>query len=138
MKDSNLVTPTKKSTTSLSSLVLNTSEYTTSKKDKQLSSVLYLKNFSCPIQDVSKELEYLADVLFGNDIQNRKLYSARRSLRVTISECSKILAPIPSTEYIHKTKERDRRDEPAKVVNCRKTLPLRLIESNWRCVQTIN
>ena len=84
VKDTNLVTPTEKLPTSLASLVPNISKYTTSKKDKQLSSVLYLKNLSCRIQDVSKKLESLSDILFGDDIQNQKLYSARRLLRVTI------------------------------------------------------
>ena len=61
--NNNVVTPIVKWYNPIYSHESNIPNLTKFKKDKQLSSVLFLKNLSCWLVDVSKELVSIADLL---------------------------------------------------------------------------
>ena len=92
-----------------------------SQKDKQLAALLFLKEFSCRLDNVKKELTSFV-LLFPNQkymtwSQRSALISIEKSIVPFIStsllplnNAEKLLSPISSTSYVHDFKEREKNE----------------------------
>ena len=91
-------------------------------KDKQMKSVLYLKESSARMYDLAEELNRMHNVMRDNELSNRTKNSELIKLNRTIipfvhdtSEQifnhSKILSPVAGLDYVHKREECKKRKD---------------------------
>ena len=111
-----------------------------SQKGKQLAAVLFLRDFSCRLQDVQKELTNFLSLFVDQLILTRNQRSAIISIEKAIipfisvslpglKNAAKLLAPIASCKYVHLSNERKRNAIVHNQLLCKKSLPLKLIEN---------
>ena len=105
-----------------------------SQKDKQLDAVLFLKDFSCRLDDVQKELTSFVSSFVDRSTLTRNQRSGMISIEKVIiplisvslpriKNATTLLVPIASCDYVHKFNEKNRNAIAHNQLSCHKSSP---------------